>query len=77
MLGGGGHGQWLVLLAASRRWRDAPWLPGAAYRAPANGRGRGGLAASQILVIPVNGCGALDAAAAAAAQAPPSYLPGG
>ena len=33
--------QWLTLMTASRRWRDAPWLPGAAYPAPITGRRRG------------------------------------
>jgi hypothetical protein len=47
--------QWLTLLTASRRWRDAPWLPGAAYRAPATGRRRGRAGGQQILVVPVYG----------------------
>jgi hypothetical protein len=41
---------WLVLLLAPRRWRDAPWLPGAAFP---NGRGRG--LGQPVLVIPVGG----------------------
>jgi hypothetical protein len=41
---------WLVLLVAPRRWRDAPWLPGAAFP---NGRGRG--VGQPVLVIPVSG----------------------
>jgi hypothetical protein len=47
--------QWLTLLTASRRWRDAPWLPGAAYRAPVTARRRGRAGGQQILVVPVYG----------------------
>lgn len=38
---------WLALLVAPRRWRNAPWLPGAAFP---NGRGRG--VGQPVLVIP-------------------------
>lgn len=53
----GGIRQWLTLLAASRRWRDAPWLPGAAFPAPAatGRRGRGRAGGQTILVVPVDG----------------------
>jgi hypothetical protein len=51
----GGIWQWLTLMAAPRRWRDAPWLPGAAFSAPVSGRRRGRPAGQAILVVPKYG----------------------
>jgi hypothetical protein len=47
--------QWLTLMTASRRWRDAPWLPGAAYPAPVTRRRRGRAGGQLILVVPAYG----------------------